>query len=168
MSNKNPCKWRTPYYKPLMLLSDVMTAWCHSIRSPRSSPPPNEHAPYRVHTREDCPLARLFRTIPAEYPANAKVEAREHASADDSYDEQQVSARCGEEQLLGKGRAPATRMVYLQIASGRITTTSRTLFQSVLRCCKAFACASLLPINCAPALSLSSCLAHFLLRLTSA
>ena len=29
--------------------------------------------------------------------------------------------RCGEEQLLGKGRTPATRMVYLQIASGRIT-----------------------------------------------
>ena len=65
---------------------------------------------------------RLFCALPAEYPANTEVEARERASADDSYNEQQVSVRCSEEQLLGKGCAPATRMVYLQIASGRITT----------------------------------------------
>ena len=45
----------------------------------------------------------LFRALPAEYPANTEVEAREHASADDSYDEQQVSACCAEEQFIGKG-----------------------------------------------------------------
>ena len=50
---------------------------------------------------------RLFCALPAEYPANAEVEARECASADNLYDEQQPSARCGDEQLLGKGRVPA-------------------------------------------------------------
>ena len=35
-------------------------------------------------------------------PANTEVEAREHASADDSYDEQQVSACCGENSSWGR------------------------------------------------------------------
>ena len=32
---------------------------------------------------------QLFRALPAEYPVNTEVEARERASTDDSYDEQQ-------------------------------------------------------------------------------
>ena len=123
-----------------------------------------------LYVRIPARLARrwLFRALPVEYQANTEVEVRERTSADDSYVEQQVPALCGEEQLLGKGHAPATQMVYLQIASRRITTTSRTLFQSVLRGCRAFTHASPSPINCAPALSFSSRLAHFSLCLTSA
>ena len=126
-----------------------------------SEPPLYVRIPARLARR------RLFRALPAEYQANTEVEVHERTSADDSYVEQQVPARCGEEQLLGKGGAPPTQMVYLQIASRRITTTSRTLFQSVLRGCRAFTHASPSPINCATALSLSSRHAHFSLCLTS-
>ena len=35
-------------------------------------------------------------------PANTEVEARQRASADDSYDEQQVSACCGENSSWGR------------------------------------------------------------------
>ena len=85
---------------------------------------------------------RLFCALPPEYLANTEVEVRECASAYASYDEQQVSACCVKEQLLGKGRAPATWMVYLRIASVRITTMPRTLFQSVLCGCRVFTHAS--------------------------
>ena len=115
--------------------------------------------PHNVHIPARLACRRPFRAIPADYPTNTEVEARERASADDLYYDQQVSACCGKEQLLGKGRAYYT-MVYLRIASGRITTTSMTLFQSVLRGCRAFTHASP-PINCALVLSLSSRLAHF-------
>ena len=124
-----------------------------------SEPPLYVRIPARLARR------RLFRALPAEYQANTEVEVCERTSADDSYVEQQVPANCGEEQLLGKGRAPATQMVYLQIASIRRTITSRTLFQSVLRGCRAFTHATPSPINCALALSLSLCLAHFSLCL---
>ena len=81
----------------------------------------HESAPYiRIPAR--LARRRLFRALPAEYPANTEVEAHERPSADDLYDEQQVSAHCGEEQLLGKGNMPAMQMFYLRIASGRITT----------------------------------------------
>ena len=47
----------------------------------------HEHAPVCIPKR----LAhwQLFRALPAEYPVNTEVEARERASTDDSYDEQQ-------------------------------------------------------------------------------
>ena len=48
--------------------------------------------PCNVCILERLARQRLFCALPAEYPANTEVEAREHASADDPYDEQQVSA----------------------------------------------------------------------------
>lgn len=49
--------------------------------------PHNVDIPARLARRQ------LFNALPAEYPVSTEEEAHEHKSADDSYDEQQVSAR---------------------------------------------------------------------------
>ena len=61
--------------------------------------------PHNVRIPPRLACRRPFCALPADYPTNTEVEARERASAADSYDDQQVSAHCGKEQLLGKGRA---------------------------------------------------------------
>ena len=81
-----------------------------------------ESCPFNVHMPKRLAHRRLFHALPVEYPANTEMEACEHASADNSYAEHRSLCVVPRNSLLGKGRIPATRMVYLWIASGRITT----------------------------------------------
>ena len=72
-------------------------------------------------------------------PADTEVEANKRPSA------RWTAGLCAlwRGTPLGEG----TRMVYLRIAFRRITTTSRTLFQRVLRDCRVFTQASPSPIT---------------------
>ena len=59
--------------------------------------------PCNVRIPKKLARQRLFRALPAEYPANTEVEAHERASGDNLYAEQQVSAHCAKEQLIAEG-----------------------------------------------------------------